>query len=88
MRHLLKNNAQASIETLFAMLMMVMLVFAMLKVASWAGREMAQVQIDHDTSLKGGSLTFNDLSQSPLAYVDPGAWHRPEKIGAVTPPDF
>ncbi len=81
------SRAQASIEMVFGLIMVVLMVFAVLKVALWAGLEMAEVQLNHDATLTNVSTTMNpsgnNWANGPMGQIDPVPFHKPLKIDAV-----
>lgn len=81
MRHRLKK-AQASIEMLLALVVVVMMVFSVLKVAAWTGLEMVKVQKDHENKLSTGGNLSAPGAAGAMGQIDP-YFHAPRKIKAA-----
>ena len=74
-KKLMTRVAQSTIEFTFAMILVLLLIFGLIRIFRWVGMDLSDRRIVHERVLE-------DVSLSPEAQIAPD-FYRPRKMGAV-----
>jgi len=81
---IMKNNAQVVLEFTFAMVILFLMLYGLLKIFHWTGLDLADRRKMHDALLVNADVvqSYNTPGEGALLQIDPN-FHRPLRMNAV-----